>query len=92
MHLLSLYVPKVEMLSRNYKQVNKAKKYRIFFFFLESYHLLGASPVTQSVKNLSAIQETWVQFLGQEDPLEKEMATPPVFLPRESHGQRSLVG
>ena len=28
-----------------------------------------------SVRNLSAVQETWVQFLGQEDPLEKEMAT-----------------
>ena len=27
------------------------------------------------VKNLSAMQETWVRFLGQEDPLEKEMAT-----------------
>jgi len=27
------------------------------------------------VKNLLAMQETWVQVLGQEDPLEKEMAT-----------------
>ena len=27
------------------------------------------------VKNLPALQETWVQSLGQEDPLEKEMAT-----------------
>ena len=27
-----------------------------------------------------------------EDPLEKEMATTPVFLPGESHGQRSLAG
>ena len=27
------------------------------------------------VKNLPAIQEVWVRFLGQEDPLEKEMAT-----------------
>ena len=27
------------------------------------------------VKNLSAMQETWVQSLGREDPLEKEMAT-----------------
>ena len=27
-----------------------------------------------TVKNLSAIRETWVQSLGQEDPLEKEMA------------------
>ena len=34
-----------------------------------------ASLVAQMVKNLSAMQETWVQFLGWEDPLEKEMAT-----------------
>ena len=31
--------------------------------------------VTQMVKNLPAMQEIWVQFLGQEDPLGKEMAT-----------------
>ena len=29
----------------------------------------------QSVKNLPAMQEIWVQSLGREDPLEKEMAT-----------------
>ena len=34
-----------------------------------------ASLVAQIVKNLPAIQETWVRFLGQEDPLEKGMAT-----------------
>ena len=34
-----------------------------------------ASLITQLVKNLPAMQETWVQFLGWEDPLEKEMAT-----------------
>ena len=33
------------------------------------------SLVVQSVKNVPAMQETWVQFLGWEDPLEKEMAT-----------------
>ena len=27
------------------------------------------------VKNLPTMQDTWVQFLGQENPLEKEMAT-----------------
>ena len=31
--------------------------------------------LAQSVKNLPAMQETWVQSLGQEDPLEKEMAS-----------------
>ena len=33
------------------------------------------SLVAQLVKNLPAMQETWVQFLDQEDPLEKEMST-----------------
>ena len=31
--------------------------------------------VAQMVKNLPAMQEAWVQSLGQEDPLEKGMAT-----------------
>ena len=31
--------------------------------------------VAQTVKNLPAIWETWVQYLGREDPLEKGMAT-----------------
>ena len=35
------------------------------------------------------VHETRVQSLGWEDTLEKEM---PVFLPGESHGQRSLAG
>ena len=34
------------------------------------------------------MQETWVQFLGQEDPRRKKWQPTPVFLPRESHGQR----
>ena len=33
-----------------------------------------ASPVAQMVKNLPAMQETWVRFLGREDPLRKGMA------------------
>ena len=37
--------------------------------------LFGASLIAQLVNNLLAMQETWVRFLGQEDPVEKEMAT-----------------
>ena len=40
--------------------------------------MLGASPMAQVVKNLPAIQETqetWVPYLGQQDPLEEEMVT-----------------
>ena len=36
--------------------------------------------VAQMVKNLPAIWKSWVQFLGEEDPLEKEMATHPSIL------------
>ena len=37
--------------------------------------LLAASLVVQTVKSLPAMRETWVQSLGWEDPVEKEMAT-----------------
>ena len=42
-------------------------------FFLGGF-FPGSSLVAQKLKCLPAIQETWVQSLGQEDPLEKEMA------------------
>ena len=41
---------------------------------LFTINLSGASLLAQTVKTLPAMQETWVQCLGGEDPLEKEMA------------------
>ena len=49
-----------------------------------------ASLVAQMVKNPPAMQESWVQSLGWEDPLEEGMATHSSILPGESHEQRSL--
>ena len=49
-------------------------------------------PIAQMVKNLPVMQKTQVQSLGQEDPWRREWQPAPVFLPGESHGQRSLVG
>ena len=43
--------------------------------FLTDLGMRWASLVAQMVKNPSAMRETWVQSLGQEDPLEKGMAT-----------------
>ena len=47
------------------------------FIYLVSfvYTNIKASLVAQTVKNLPVMQETQVQFLGSEDPLEKTMAT-----------------
>ena len=44
------------------------------------------------VKNPPAKQEARIQSLGQEDPLQKEMATHSNILAWKAHGQRSLEG
>ena len=46
----------------------------IHFFFLHSLVRIMTSLVAQTVKHLPAMWEIRVQFLGLEDPLEKEMA------------------
>ena len=43
------------------------------------------------VKNLPAVLETYVQSLGQKDPLEEGILPSPVFMPGEFHGQRTLA-
>ena len=48
--------------------------------------------MAQTVKNLPVMQDTWIQSLGQKDPLEKEWLPTPLFLPREFRGQKSLEG
>ena len=51
----------------------------------------GASG-TESAWQVQAMQEILVWSLCPEHPLEKEMATPLIFLTGKSHGQKSLVG
>ena len=58
----------------------------------KSPSLLGTSLVDQLLKNLPAMQETWVQSLGHEDPLEKEMATHSSILDWETPWTEELVG
>ena len=60
--------------------------------FDKEFKLIRASLVAQSVKNLPVVQETQVWSLGQEELLEKEMATHSNILTWKIHGQRSLVG
>ena len=43
--------------------------------YLKVFSSFNHSQAAQMVKNLLAMQETWVQSLCQKDPLEKEMAT-----------------
>ena len=61
------------------------------------FEVRGASLVAETVKNPPAMQKTWVQSLGQEDPLEKRMSTPSSILAwripwTEKPGRRSPWG
>ena len=49
--------------------------YKVIIIIMPIYRVIGGSLIALLVKNLPAMQETRVQFLGWEDPLEKEMAT-----------------
>ena len=64
--------------------------FHLIFFTFRCLHI--GFPVTQWKRILLPTQETSVRSLGQEDPLEKGMATRSSILPGESHGQRSLGG
>ena len=55
-------------------------------------YMYRASLVIQTVRNLPAVQKTWVRSLCWEDPLKKEWWPTLVFFPGEFHRQRSLVG
>ena len=60
--------------------------------FIFTVVLFRVSLVAQMVKNLPAVQETWIRSVGWIDPLQKGMALTPVFWPGEFHGVYSPWG
>ena len=81
--LLILKYPKTEMKhqllsKKNWELIGLNLSDGLFILFLvtmQSFWFGGVSLVAQQVKNLPAMQETWVWSLGWEDPLEKGKAT-----------------
>ena len=70
---------------------------RFFFFFgfvltLKLCFRYDSSLVAQMEKCLPAMRETWVQSLVGKIPWRRKWQPTPIFLPGESHGQRSLGG
>ena len=57
----------------------------------QCYKVWQGFPGGSVVKNLSAVQQAWVQSLGWEDSLEKETATHSSILPWEFHGERNRI-
>ena len=71
------------------KTLNKLDIERMYLNIMKAIYEKPLSLVPQILKTLPAMQETQIQCLGQEDPLEKGMATHSSIL---AYGQRSLVG
>ena len=71
---------KITILSQNYNHIKLLKDIRFHVSVQPIWSLefpsssLWTSLVAQTVKCLSTMREIWVQSLGREDPLEKEMA------------------
>ena len=61
------------------------------FYFLNADFSVWASLMAQMVKNLQAMQETWVPWVGK-IPWRREWLPTTIFVPGEFHGRRSLVG
>ena len=84
-HLLSFYyVQGVTIVENQWEKISRCGRQCTCHSFPEARLL--------QMKNPPAIWETQVQSLGQEDPLEKEMATYSSTLPRKFHGWRSPAG
>ena len=77
--------------TQNYNMIDADDCYRGLRLFI------WASLVAQRIKRLPTMRETWVQSLGQEDPLEKEMVTHSSTLAwkipwMEEHGRLQSMG
>ena len=59
---------------------NKGVEKEIKHKYLAAFIMVQVSLVAQMVKSVPAMQETWVQSLSQQVPLEKDMATHSSFL------------
>ena len=84
----SINLPATPMPPPRPKRLKLGKVYK--FLFIHLWSVTGL--VAQTVKRLLTMQETWVQSLGREALLEKEMAAHSSTFAWKSHGQKSLVG
>ena len=72
----------IRMVCEDYPEMSMFFQQKVSFSFLIYWiatsmlpNTIGASLVAQTINNLLAMQETWVQSLGWEDPLEEGVAT-----------------
>ena len=79
-----LYSSFTDKKSEFFSSKKRLHKCRHLWFLTKNQHNIRAFLVAQTAKNPLAMWETWVQFLGWEDPLRRAWQPAPVFLPGES--------
>ena len=72
--VMGIFIP-MQSESKYLQKLNMLLKSWLFQLIIIDHDSTGASLIAELVKNLPAMQEMWVQFLGREDSLEKEMET-----------------
>ena len=91
-HLLILWLWISSPFVSKYSSKIQTLKYTYLWFSSPiSGHLVQASLVAQTFKNLHAMWETQVRYLGRKIPWRRERQSTPVFLPGEFHWQRRLA-
>ena len=75
-----------------YSLIHLLDKLYYIYILIWGSNFHWASLVAQWLRTHLSMHEMWVWLLGQENPLEKEMATHSSIHAGKSHGQRSLVG
>ena len=91
-HLLILWLWISSPFVSKYSSKIQTLKYTYLWFSSPiSGHLVQASLVAQTFKNLHAMWETQVRYLGRKIPWRREWQSTPVFLPGEFHWQRRLA-
>ena len=92
-HIPCLWIRRLNIIKMS-NFLKKERKYPDSFFMATNTMILGF-PGASVVKNLPVMrktQETQVRSLGWKVPWRKAWQPTPVFLPGDSHGQRSLAG
>ena len=86
------FFPPPKLLRILLSQKRQEKKNTFFVFLFIASIIIRASLVAQRLKRLPPVWETLVWSLVRRVPWRRKWWPTPVFLPGESHGQRSLVG
>ena len=89
---LTSYCPRDSQESSPAPQFKSINSLVLNLLYCPTLIYIGASLVTETVKRLPAMRETWLRFRVGKIPWRRKWQSTPALLPGKSHGWRSLIG